>query len=67
MLAAWEHELLGDILANHWDGTHRDRVADQDNYPDLNPPKFHSDASAQYSALHPVVFAQHLDTTPNVA
>lgn len=59
-------ELAPLIPARYWDGTYRDRVAEQDGYPDLCPPKFHTDASAQYSARHPVVFAQHLDTSPNV-
>lgn len=55
------------VIAAHWDGEFMDRVAEEDGYPDLSPPKFHTDASAQYSARPARVVARHLDKTPNVA
>lgn len=62
VLAAWEHELLGDILAKHWDGKHRDRIRDtHDN------PLYWTEEDYRCDYIRPSrLVAQHLDTTPNV-
>lgn len=63
VLASWEPELLGDILAKHWDGTHRDRVRDtHDN------PLYWTDEDYRCGYIRtPDLIARHLDKTPNVA
>ena len=62
-LAQWEHELLGDILARNWDGTHRDRLRDtHDN------PLYWTDEDYRCDYVTPTdLIARHLDKTPNVA
>lgn len=62
-MAQWEHELLGDILARNWDGTHRDRVRDTHD----NPLYWTEEDYQCGNITTPDLIAQHLDKTPNVA